>query len=166
MTDKGWSCPLIANKNALVRNYFTIFINFYTKGQLKVIWTFFGKSLQNFPRNLVLASSHILPCRKRGQGIPKVTIWTILVRLKYPMPPIKFQGHRSIGSREKNIVMLAMWPGQLNNSCLLSPIRLNIKFDYNRPSGFWGEIRNCHTKRVLGQKSRTDLVKRTEYTSF
>ena len=31
---------------------------------------------------------------------------------------------------------------------------LNIKFDYNWPSGF-GVVWNCHTMRVLGQRSKT-----------
>ena len=38
---------------------------------------------------------------KIGQGQPKVTIWTILVLLQYPMLHINFQSNQSIGSREE-----------------------------------------------------------------
>ena len=55
-----------------------------------------------------------------GQGQPRVIIWTTLVELPYTMLHTKFQGHRSIGSGEEDILrflpymgmaaMLVMWP--------------------------------------------------------
>ena len=63
----------------------------------------------------------IWPYRKKGQGQPKVIIWTILVVLAYLMLHTKFQGHRPIGSGEEDFsrflpymgmaAMLVMWPG-------------------------------------------------------
>ena len=48
--------------------------------------------------------SYVLACHiwiAIGQSQPKVTIWVILAVLNYPISHIKFQGHRSIGFREK-----------------------------------------------------------------
>ena len=51
-------------------------------------------------KSYVFAFSHIWPHRKKGQGHPKVIIWTILVVLGYPMLHTKFEGHESIDSGE------------------------------------------------------------------
>ena len=61
------------------------------------------------------------PCRKIGQGQPRVIIWIILVILEHPMLLTKFQCHRPIGSGEEDFLMflpymgmaaiLVMWPG-------------------------------------------------------
>ena len=63
----------------------------------------------------------IWPCRKIGQGQPRVITWANLVVLKHPMMHIKFQGHRPFGSREEDFLrflpymgmaaILVMWPG-------------------------------------------------------
>ena len=55
-----------------------------------------------------------------GQGQPREIIWTILVVLTYTMLQTKFQGHRSIGSGEEDLLrflpymgmaaILVMWP--------------------------------------------------------
>ena len=39
----------------------------------------------------------------------------------------------------------------------LSPRRLYKKFGYIWPSGFWGDVWDCHTMRVLSQRLNTDL---------
>ena len=52
----------------------------------------------------VLAFSDIWPCRKNGQGQPKVIIWPILVVLAYLMVHTKFQGHQSIGLGEEDFL--------------------------------------------------------------
>ena len=36
-------------------------------------------------------------------------------------------------------------------------VRLYMKFGYNWPNGFWGDVLDCHTMRVLGQRSNNDL---------
>ena len=43
----------------------------------------------------------ILPCRKIGQGQPRVIIWTKLVVLEDSMLHTKIQGHRPFGSGEE-----------------------------------------------------------------
>ena len=58
----------------------------------------------------------IWPCRKIGQGHPRVIIWTILVVLEHPMLHTKFQGHRPLGSGEEfsrflPYMGMVMWPG-------------------------------------------------------
>ena len=63
----------------------------------------------------------IWPCRKIGQGQPKVIIWTKLVVLEHPMLHTMFQGHRTFGSGEDDFLrflpymgmaaILVMWPG-------------------------------------------------------
>ena len=44
----------------------------------------------------------IWPCRKLGQGQPRVIIWINLVVLKHPMLHTKFQGHWPFGSKEED----------------------------------------------------------------
>ena len=62
---------------------------------------------------------HIGPCRKIGQGQPRVIIWIIYVLFGYPMLLINFQSHRPFGFREEDIEVfyiygmtarLVMWP--------------------------------------------------------
>ena len=65
--------------------------------------------------------NQIWPCRKIGQGQPRVIIWANLVVLKHPMMHIKIQGHWPFGSREEDFfrflpymamaAILVMWPG-------------------------------------------------------
>ena len=60
-----------------------------------------------------------------------------------------FQGHRSIGSGEDFLRLLqfmgmaatlVMCPGPFNNFHSPDPWRLHMKFGYNRPSSFRGEV--------------------------
>ena len=44
----------------------------------------------------------IWPCRKIGQGQPRVIIWKNLVVLEHPMLPTMFQGNRPFDSREED----------------------------------------------------------------
>ena len=63
----------------------------------------------------------IWPCRKIGQGQPRVIIWANLVVLKHPMMHTKIQGHWPFGSGEEDYfrlllymamaAILVMWPG-------------------------------------------------------
>ena len=63
----------------------------------------------------------IWPCRKIGQGQPRVIIWTNLVVLEHPMLHTKFQGHWPFGCGEEDFLrflpymgmaaILVMWPG-------------------------------------------------------
>ena len=73
----------------------------------------------------------ILPCCKKGQGQPRVIIWTNLEVLKYFIVHTNFQGHRPSGSREEDILRLlpymVMWPW---------PFEQTTKFGFHRPSGF------------------------------
>ena len=86
----------------------------------------------------------IWPCRKIGQGQPRVIIWINLVVVEHPMPHTKFQGHRPVGSGEEDFLkflpymgmaaILVMWPGPFQQ--IVVP---QSKGGFNRPSGFWGE---------------------------
>ena len=63
----------------------------------------------------------IWPCRKIGQGQPRVIIWANMVVLKHPMMHTKIQGHWPFGSGEEDFfqvlsymamaAILVMWPG-------------------------------------------------------
>ena len=63
----------------------------------------------------------IWPCRKIGQGQPRVIVWTNLVVLEHPMLHTKFQGHRPFDSGEADVLrflpymgmaaILVMWHG-------------------------------------------------------
>ena len=53
----------------------------------------------------------IRPWRKIGQGQPRVIILTILVVLPYTMLHTKFQGHRSIDSREEDFLRFLPYMG-------------------------------------------------------
>ena len=68
----------------------------------------------------------IWPCRKIGQGQPRVIIWTNLVVLVHPMLHTKFQGHQPFGSGEEDFLrflpymsmaaILVMWPGSFEQT--------------------------------------------------
>ena len=82
-----------------------------------------------------------------GQGQPSEIIWTILVVLTYTMLHTKFQGHRSIGSGEEVFTIYGHGShlGQVTRTvwttfCSPDPWRLHMKFGYNWPSSFRGEI--------------------------
>ena len=121
--------------------------------RIKVIW-----SLTLLYRKIVSEKSifspyksvrdQIWPCRQIGQGQPRVIIWTTLVRPEYPMLHTKFQSHRPFGSREDFKSFYHIWALRPSWSMTCtnwiyfrSPIkrRLHMKFDLNRPSGYWGK---------------------------
>ena len=54
-----------------------------------------GKEWPSY-HNLLRLPKQILPCRKKDQDQPKVTIWTYLVELKFPKLLIKFKGQDDI----------------------------------------------------------------------
>ena len=117
-------------------------------------------------KSYVLAFSHIWPCRKKGQGQPRVIIWIILIVLEYPMLHTKFQGHGHL-VLEKFLNVFTNWFWRIPrfkisrlkvftiygrgghvghvtwtvwiNFCSLNPWRLYMKFGFNWPSGFWGD---------------------------
>ena len=91
----------------------------------------------------------IWPCRKIGQGQPKVIIWTYLVALEYPMLHIKFQGYRPFGSGDDfKVFTIYGHGGHLGhvtwtiwtNFRFPVPRRLHMKFGFNRLSGFRGDV--------------------------
>ena len=61
------------------------------------------------------------PCRKIGQGQPRITIWTKLIVLEHAILHTKFQSHRLFGSGVEDFLrflpymgmaaILVMWPG-------------------------------------------------------
>ena len=114
----------------------------------------------------VLAFSHSGLCRKIGQDQPKVTICAIMVVLGYLMLHTKFQGHWSTGSGEDFLKVFTIYGhiGPIGHVTLrvctyfhsLCPRRLYKKFGYIWPSGFRGDFSNCHTMRVLVQRSNND----------
>ena len=86
-----------------------------------------------------------------GQGQPTVIIWTILVVLPYMMLHTMFQGHWSIDSREEDflkVITIYGHGGHLGHMTRTvwtifrspDPWRLHMKFGYNRPSSFRGEV--------------------------
>ena len=93
----------------------------------------------------------IWPFHKIGQGQLRVIIWTNLVVLEHPMLHTNFQGHQSFGSREEDFLrflpymgmaaILVIWPGSFGQN-FRSPIpwRLHMKFNFDWPSSFWGEM--------------------------
>ena len=46
----------------------------------------------------------MLPCRKIGQGQPRIKIWINLVVLVRPMLHTKLQGYHPFGSEEKDFL--------------------------------------------------------------
>ena len=56
------------------------------------------------------------------------------------------------------VAILVMWPWQFVNIFIPSaPGNFCKKFGYIWTSGFWGYVWDCHTMRVLGQRSNNDL---------
>ena len=79
----------------------------------------------------------------------------------------KFQGHRSIDSREEDFYSFLPYMGvrpywscdleSLNKFSFPPPRRLFMKFGYNWFSGFGGDVSNSQNMmRVLGQKTNND----------
>ena len=109
------------------------------------IWQLLHHSYNNFCKihclNLFPYKSireQIWPCRKIGQGQPRVIIWIILVALEYPMLHTNFQGHRPFGSREEEFFhgfIIYRHGGHLGNVtwafwihfCSSIPLRLHMK---------------------------------------
>ena len=53
----------------------------------------------------------IWPCRKIGQGQPKIIIWANLVVPEHQMMHTKFQGHQLFGSREEDFLRFLPYTG-------------------------------------------------------
>ena len=92
----------------------------------------------------------ILPCRKIGQGQPRVIICTNYDGLESSMLHTKFRGNRSIGFGEEDFwrVFTIYWHGghlghvtQMPRTKVRSPYprRLHIKFGFDWTSCFWEE---------------------------
>ena len=95
-------------------------------------------------------SYQIWPCRKIGQGQPRVIIWTNYDGLESPMLHTKFRGNPPAGSGEEDFWRVFTIYGhgghlghvtQMPRTKFRSPYprRLHIKFGFDRPSGFWEE---------------------------
>ena len=89
----------------------------------------------------------IWPCRKTGQGQPRVNIWTNLVVLQYLMLHTNFQGNQLFGSREEDffkVFTIYGYGGHIGHvtwtiwTNFHSPIpwRLHMKFGFSHPRGF------------------------------
>ena len=101
------------------------------------------KSSKLFTKSYEFAFSHVWRRRVKGQGQPKVIIWTTLILLEYPMLHTNYQCHRLIGSGEEFESILTIFghkgpachvtPTVWANICSFSPRRLNKIW----PSGFW-----------------------------
>ena len=86
----------------------------------------------------------IWSCHKIGQGQLRVIIWTNLVVFEYPMLLTNFQGHRHIGSREEECFMFLPYMAGPFEQTFVPPFHWDIKFGFNRPSGFSGkEVWKC-----------------------
>ena len=59
----------------------------------------------------------IWPCRKIGQGQPRVTIWINLVVLEHPMLHTKFQFHQPFGSGEEDFLRFLPYIWRPSWSC-------------------------------------------------
>ena len=98
-------------------------------------------------------SDYIWPCRKTGHGQPRVIICTNLVVLEYPMLHTKFQGHWPFGSGDFFYKVFTTYGhgGNLchvtwtvwTNFCSPIPRRLHVKFGFNQPCGFRGDVWKC-----------------------
>ena len=89
------------------------------------------------------------PCRKIGQGHPRVMIYTNFVELDCLMLHAKFQNHRPSRSGEEDLKVCANYShgGHLGHVTLSIFINfhcpfltmLHIKYGFDWPSGFWAE---------------------------
>ena len=69
------------------------------------------KSIVLFPYKSI--RDQIWPCRKIGQGQPRVIIWTNLIVLEHPMLHTKFQGHRTFGSWKEDFLRFLPYMGMV-----------------------------------------------------
>ena len=91
-------------------------------------------------------TDQIWPCRKIGQGQPRVIIWAKIVELKHPMMHTKIQGHWPFGSREEAFfrllpymamtAILVIWPGPFEQTFVSPSHRSAIWNLIWLPSGF------------------------------
>ena len=90
----------------------------------------------------------IWPCRKIGQGQPRIIIWTNYDGQESLMPHTKFHGNRSIGSREEDFWRVFTIYGHGSHLGHVTSIMsinfhflvlesLHTKFGFDWPSGFW-----------------------------
>ena len=101
--------------------------------------------LQFFP-----IRDQIWPCCKIGQGQPRVIIWINYDRPKSPMLHTKPHGHWPFGSGEEGFWRVFITYGRgghlghvtqtpQTNFCSPIPLRIHMKFGFDRPSGFGEE---------------------------
>ena len=98
------------------------------------------------------ACYQIWPCRKLGQGQPRIIIWTNCDGPESKMLHTKFPGNRSTGSGEEDfwrVFTIYGHGGHLSHVTIyinfLSPFprRLHIKFGFDRPSGLGEDVWKC-----------------------
>ena len=87
-----------------------------------------------------------------------------MVVLEFPVLHTEFQGRRSTDSGEEDFQRFLPYMSVVAILVMLSERfeqifvwRLKMKFGYNLLNGFRGDVRNCHTMNVLGQRSNNDL---------
>ena len=89
----------------------------------------------------------IWPCHKNSQGQPKVIIWNIV---STRVPDAVYQVSKSLASWFWRKIFLkfftiiymgmVMWPGTFEQIFIPHVSwRLNMKFGFNQPSGFWAK---------------------------
>ena len=110
-------------------------------------------------------SYKIWPCRKIGQGQPRVIIWTNYDGLKSPVLHTKFRGNQSAGSGEEDfwrVFTIYGRGGHLGHVTQMPrtnfrspyPMRLHIKFGFDWPSGFREEdVWNCERRTDDGRRT-------------
>ena len=123
-----------------------------TLGQGQEMTLTFNTQISSLSR---LVSGHkyvteIWPCRKIGQGQPRVIIWTNYDGQESSMLHTKFCGNQSTSSGEEDfwrVFTIYGHGGHLGNVTtivsiyfhFLVPESLHIKFGFDWPSGFWEE---------------------------
>ena len=94
-------------------------------------------------KSYVLASDHIWPYRKKGQGKPKVIICIFLVVLGYQMLHTKFQGHRSINSGEEDFLRffnIYEHGGHLGHVTLFLLYKISFPFTHKLSWEIWFQM--------------------------
>ena len=99
-----------------------------------------------------LISDQIRPCRKIGQGQPRVIIWTNLVVLMHLTQHTKFQGHRNFGSRKEDfLTWRPSW------SCDLDHLnKLSFPHPREAPHEIWLQSAQWFQRRCLKMLTHTD----------
>ena len=140
-----WPWPLVTTYLHLViqltiySKYCTLDLNSFWKSHCLSIFPYKSLTYQSWQ------------CHKLGQGQRMVIICITNDGPKRPMLRSKFQGHRPSGSEEEDFWKIfyhiwAWWPSWssdidpgLTYFHSHIPLRLHMKFGFNKPSSFWGE---------------------------